>query len=781
MNIETIDNLKSFEALKTNWEDIYLRDPQSQFFISWTWIFTTIKDFEELTIPWVILGAKLSSDASDYVAFMPLIIETHEHESAGFYNQLSLAGATDGEHPGFLCLPEYEAAVVSSFARYLQQQDTWSMLELLNIPQQDKRLSLFLSNFAPESFNTKQQPQNNYQNPLDEIDNQINPYITLPDSWELYLQNALSSNTRQKIRRFMRKIENSAEYRITQVNTENLERHIEIITGFWRASWESRKGVQVCDAIIRSMAFELRHCFEQGCLHLPVLWQQDRPLCVIANLVDRQKKTILFIVGGRDETFKKLPSGLVLHAYAIQAAIQNRFKIYDFLMGNEAYKYSFGAKERYIQTVTVERKNWQEQNIKLDPKTLPVVLKAARNYHRANDLAEAERGYRQILSVQPEHPAALYGLVAIAQRQGKEQDAEDLLNHLLQIQPDNIQAWFSLGTLHQTHHRLSRAEQAYRQALSHQPAPAIASAIYHNLGYALKQQDKLPEAISCYRQAKELQPKSIEAEVSWANALHLLGKLPAERQVHYAAGNNVLGDKRRLANDFQVALEYYQQAVTLNPNLLEAHYNMGRILQKEAHSWDKAIACYRKVLKLKPDFVLADIAIANILFARKELSSEQQKKYAVLNHQAGNQYLQAEDLKTAIEYYRQAIALNPDLAQAYSGLGLALHKQSNSNLTESISCYQKALFFQPDCVLTKVGLANALDAQDKLSPEQRIEYATLSFDLGSEYMQAGDLKVAIEYYELAVRLNREFAEARHNLRLALERKEKRTIKISCAK
>ena len=782
MNIEIIDRIEIFEAIRANWEDIYSKDPQAQFFISWVWIFKTIKDYNQYEVPWFILAVKSRNNSSDYVGFFPLTIGINENEQGGFfYNQLSPVGVTDAEHPGFLCLPEYEAEAVSCLANYLQQQDSWSMLEMSNIPRANKRLSLLLSNFDAASFNTEEESPDSYQNPLDNVKNNIVPYLTLPDSWELYLQGTVSSNTRQKIRRFLRKIENSAEFRITNVNAENLERHIEIITGFWRTSWESRKGVKECNSILRTMALELRHCFEHNCLHLPVLWQQDKPLGVIANLIDFNKKTILFMVGGRDETFKKFPPGFVLHADAIRDAIGHGFKTYDFLMGNEAYKYSFGAQERYIQTITVERRNWKEQVRKLDVRTLPTLLEISQECHRVNFLTKAETGYRQILEVQPEHPAALYGLSAIAQRQGKEQDAEDLLNHLLQIQPNDIKAWFSLGNLHQTHHRLSQAEQAYQQALSYQPSPAIALAIYHNLGYALQQQGKLDEAIAYYQKARELQPESVEAEVMWANALHLQGKLSPEQQIHYAAVNNDLGNKRRKADDVPVAIEYYQQATALNPNLVEAHYNLGTLLQKKADSREQAIACYRTVLKLQPNFVLADLGIANVLYAQGELPPEQQEKYALLNNNVASQYFQAGDFKTASEYYRQAISLNSNLPEAHYGLGMSLHKQSENNLEESISCYQKALVLRPDFMLAKVALANALFAQDQLSPEQQVEYATASYDLGSQYMEKGDFKVAVEYYELAILLNPKLAQARRDLRLATEQKEERTIKVSCAK
>ena len=779
MQIDIIDRIDTFEAIKANWENVYHRDSQAQFFISWNWISVTIREFARREIPWIILAARTNSNASDYVGFLPLAIETDKNERGGFFfNKLSPIGETDAELSGCLSLPECEAEVVSAFVDYLQQLDFWSALSMSNVSQANKRIDRFLTRFNSASFKTQASCLDDYQNPLDNINNQIIPYLALPDSWERYLQN-ISSNTRQKIRRFLRKVD-STEFRITNVNADNLEQHIEIITEMWRASWESRKGIKECNDIVYHMSFELRQCFEHGCLNLPVLWQGDRPLATIANLIDSDKKTISFLVGGRDETFRKFPPGFVLHACAIRDAIARGFKTYDFLVGNESYKYSFGAKERYVRTVTIERPDWTKHARELDLRALPVLIRMSQECHRTNDLVLAEAGYRQILEVQPEHTPALYGLYAIAQRQGKEQEAMDLLNRVLEIEPDNIRAWFGLGTLHQTRDRLSSAEKAYRQALSYQPEPNIAMAIYHNLGYALQQQGKLDEAISYYQKARELRPDSIEAEVLWADALNMQGKLSPEQQLHYAAINNELGHKRRQANDLSVATEYYQQAIALNPNLVEAHYHLGRLLQL-AENWSGAIASYQTVLEIQPNYIPAELALANIRYVRGELSAEQQLKYSSLNNNIGNQYLQAKDLEIAIEHYRQALALNPNLAEAYYGLALSLYRQSPNNSEEAIAYYQKALILKPDFELANVALANVLHTQDKLSPKQQVEYATLSCNLGNKFMQVGDFKLATEYYGFAVNLNPKLAEARHNLRQAMEQKEERTIKVSAAK
>ena len=782
MDIEIIEDLATFEAIRPNWENIYHQDTQAQFFISWSWISVNIEYYSRHQLPWLILAAKADPDVSDYVGFFPLLIGVATSEGGDcFYNELSLLGVTDGEHPGCLSLPGCEAEVVAAFAIFLQQLDFWSVLSMHNLPQANRRLNLLLTALDSAGFETKESSQKNYQNSLDRVNNQIVPYLTLPDSWEQYLKNSLSSNTRQKVRRFLRKVENSFEYKIVDVNVENIERHIEAITELWRASWESRKGIGKCRKILRRMSFELRRCFERGCLHLPILWQGNRPLAAIANLVDFDKKTILFFVGGRDETFRKFPSGFVLHARAIRDAIEHGFKTYDFLSGNEAYKYSFGAKDRQIHTVNIERQNCQAQAKRLDRRTLPALLEVSQRSHQANNLALAETGYRQILAVQPEHTAALYGLSAIAQRQGRERDARDCLNLLLQIEPSNTRAWFGLGTLHQSHERLSAAEAAYQQALSHCLDQNIAMAIYHNLGYALQQQEKLDEAIICYQKARELQPNSIEAEVVWANALHLKGQLSDKQQLHYAAVNLDLGHKRRQANDYRVAIEYYQQAIALNPNLAEAHYHLGKLHQVETKNWEQAIVHYQTALELQPDSILTDVAMANLRQVRGELSAEQRLKYALLNQEVGDRYLQLGDLKAAAEHYHQAIALNPDLAEAYYGLASSLHGQSTNNLPDSIAYYQKALQLKPNFKLANVGLAAALHTQGNLSSAQRLSSAMASYELGNKYMETKDFQFAVKYYELAVRLNPELSEARHNLRLALEQKEQRTIKVSTAK
>jgi predicted O-linked N-acetylglucosamine transferase (SPINDLY family) len=201
-------------------------------------------------------------------------------------------------------------------------------------------------------------------------------------------------------------------------------------------------------------------------------------------------------------------------------------------------------------------------------------LRLAMQYHRGNQLEEAQQAYQQVLAQQPEHPEALYGLGIVAQQLGQFQEAEELLSTAVRVQPNSVKAWFSLGNLRQARGQLSQAELAYQKAIGLRPD---AGTIYNNLGYTLQQQGKWTEAITAYEKALELQPNCTEAEVNLGNALFAQGQLSADKQAYYAELNYKLGNARKQAGDNQTAAVYYRQAITLRPDFVQAHNHLKEI------------------------------------------------------------------------------------------------------------------------------------------------------------------------------------------------------------
>ncbi|MBE8965901.1 tetratricopeptide repeat protein [Nostocales cyanobacterium LEGE 12452] len=166
-------------------------------------------------------------------------------------------------------------------------------------------------------------------------------------------------------------------------------------------------------------------------------------------------------------------------------------------------------------------------------------------------------------------------------------------------------------------------------------------ATHNNLGYSLEQQGKFDEALTCYQKALELQPNCAEAEVNLGNALNAQGKLSKDQQAHYGDLNHKLGLSRTIAGNFKEAINYYRQAIALDPNLLEAYYSLGNTLQ-EVGQWEDAIASYGQALKLNP--------------LNWEIYIRLSQVYQAQNKRA-----------EAISVYRQALNLfNPHYAKAVS-------------------------------------------------------------------------------------------------------------------
>ncbi len=278
-------------------------------------------------------------------------------------------------------------------------------------------------------------------------------------------------------------------------------------------------------------------------------------------------------------------------------------------------------------------------------------LQLGLKYHRANRLTQAGQFYRQVLSLQPQNPEALYGLGTLAQQMEQFQTAEELLSNVVSIQPKLLKAWFSLGNVRQASGNLPEAESAYKKAIELQ---ADAAPLYNNLGYTLQEQGKWDEAIACYQKALEIQPNFIEAEVSLSNALFAQEKLPQDKQIHYATANYQLGITRVEAGDFKGAEAYLHQAIAMEPNLAEAHYNLAVVLQKQGKLEETVLSCH-KALSLNPNYVEA----------YKNLGDA----------------LQAQDkLEEAADSYRKALKLKPDYAEVYSSLVSVLKKLNSTSI-----------------------------------------------------------------------------------------------------
>lgn len=566
MKITRIQNIKDFQAIRANWETVYQADSLAQFFLSWVWLSGW---FQILSDPWLVLAARLD-DESDYVAFFPLILTDETNPDGQIESKLRMGGNRMADYTGLICLPEYEERVISAFAEYIENQLNWSTFHLENILDTDPRMAVLIEHFGGDRFEKQRYRVSNN----DGIDNYICPCIALPETWEWYLQNVLSLKMRRNLRRFMRTVENSDEFQIVQTTAENLEQHIQIAIELWQDRWQDKKGEQ-CQQIAGFLRRMIRHCFENNCLYFPVLWQGNIPVGTIVCWIDSEKKAMFFYMTGRNPQFNNPAPGIILNAYGIKLAIDRGFKTYDFLRGNESYKFSFGTQQHQIKYIVIKRQAVKNHNSRLDLDPISAVFQQAIQHHQCARFAEAEQGYHQVLEQQPQHLQALHRLGILMHQKEDYLSSEIFFKSAIEVDSNSLPVWFSLGNLYQSQHRFAEAIEAYQKVLDRQPH---AVAVYNNLGYTWQLQGKWAEAIACYHKALEIQPNCTEADVNLGNALYARGQLSPEQQSHYAGLNYDLGVMRQKSGDVKTAILYYQQAIVMNPDLIEARKKLEMVL-----------------------------------------------------------------------------------------------------------------------------------------------------------------------------------------------------------
>jgi len=369
-HVEIIDDWDSFCALQQDWEAVYDRDPEAHFFLSWGWLADFFRDNPSR---WRVFAVRGKEPGTEYVGFFPAKYRAHWSKSTKCFQTEIEAGGRLGwsEYTGFLCDPAHEQKVMTALADRLAALP-WVRLSVCYEPSQ-RRADLFMNAFPRDRFRSRYK---DYRINKGQTDNLVCPQISLPADYETYLADCLSSNTRQKIRRFTRKSIDSGELRITQTTTETFDQNADILLDQWQQKWSPLKGADKARSIANMYRRMLKTGLKLDALHLPVLWRGDVPLGALGSIADKNTKHLCFILAGRNETENDANAGLLLHSQSINWAIENGIEIYDFSHGDEAYKYSFGAHDRHVKYVSIRRRNPTEREL-LDPINIREVMNKA--------------------------------------------------------------------------------------------------------------------------------------------------------------------------------------------------------------------------------------------------------------------------------------------------------------------------------------------------------------------------------------------------------------------
>jgi len=163
---------------------------------------------------------------------------------------------------------------------------------------------------------------------------------------------------------------------------------------------------------------------------------------------------------------------------------------------------------------------------------------------------------------------------------------------------------------------------------------------------------------------------------------------------------------------------HYQQALLLDPGLVQAHFNLGE-LYMERESFEQAATSFGRAIEIHPGFAPAHAGFGQAClrlgqYGKAEASCRRaiqlQPSSAAAHNSLGN-VLSKLDPQEAIASYRTALALSPQFIEAW--LNLANTLRGLGRLEEALHNYQSALAIDPNFAPAHIELATTLRLQGR--------------------------------------------------------------------
>jgi len=242
--------------------------------------------------------------------------------------------------------------------------------------------------------------------------------------------------------------------------------------------------------------------------------------------------------------------------------------------------------------------------------------------------------------------------------------AEKFYKKILKINPNHFESTFLLGTLSAQIKKFDLAKELFLKAIQINPNHADA---HNNFGNVLTELKESEKAKSCYKKAIQINPN------------------------HADALNN-LGVTLQNSEEYEESISYYKKVIQINPNYAVAHNNLGVVL-KELGEYQKAMGCYKKTIQIQPNHAIAHYNLGLVFkelndfknaISFYEKAIQIQHNYSDAHHARGSAFRVLGDFQKAIDCFEKAIKYEPENLNHHLSLSLLKKEILDSNLRNKI-------------------------------------------------------------------------------------------------
>ena len=367
----------------------------------------------------------------------------------------------------------------------------------------------------------------------------------------------------------------------------------------------------------------------------------------------------------------------------------------------------------------------------------------------------------------------------------------------------------------------------------------VVAQVYLQQAQSFAAEGEWQKAITACQEALKFNPQLAEAYKIWGDNLQKLGNISSAigyyakalaLKLDYAEVCLNLGSLSFQQQQWQLAINYYQQAAEMHPNCVKAYRNLARTYKKLGKqqlmldAWyqalqieptsatvaehcqlakimvqigrsDRAIYCYRQAIKLKPNVADTYLSLGQLLVKQHKFSEaiklyQESLKYlprqVKINYHLAQLLIKQNDPQQAIIHYQQVVKTQPQFWQAHYNLAAIFTQQKQ--YSAAIQSYQHTLKLKPQHLVAWLKLAELLIRLKqwqqaslackqglKLDPQQEKLYHYLGIALLHQQQYAQ----AIAIYGQCLKLNPQQVDYYRNLGVALIAEARWTEAITC--
>ena len=383
-------------------------------------------------------------------------------------------------------------------------------------------------------------------------------------------------------------------------------------------------------------------------------------------------------------------------------------------------------------------------SIKIDAVAAYIIL--GNSQEKIGQIKEAKINYQTALEIEPNNASIHKILGNLYAENNSWHSAIICYKKVVEIEPNFADNYRKLAKIWTELGEAKAAINCWYQAYSLEPKKVTAND-HFNLGNKLYRQDQITQAVSCYQNSIELNPNFATVYYNISVALKRLGRLD-EAVSYYHKAKKIWADKNQNQNNSKVEINS-----PISTKLEVQHQNSNQLntaeIKPESHKpWklNQTVSNNKKytqkeqiteILKQANTYYLEGLFSEAIATCERAIKIKPDPEaYQIM----GKVFQEKNQVDNAINYYHQALKINPHLASANYDIGKILAVQKNWH--EAIYYYRQALYV----------LKLNLDTQTLI--EFKPDIWAVYQNLGDALREVGEIEEAVKIYRQALNLQK---------------------------